>query len=202
MPLFIILVVMGIWFSMLRENGPGTPYSLGRTQMMVWTFIVFISYIFVFMITKDMFVLTAQVLILMGISGGAAIGAAIINTKYKDEKDKKLQEQLDAIDKLVSETKKEEANHKKLTRHKTNLTNIQNGSYFKDSNPLQLFEDILTDNNGYNLHRIQMFLWTFILVWIFISEIYIKMAMPEFDLTLLGLMGISSTTYLGFKVSE
>jgi hypothetical protein len=37
---------------------------------------------------------------------------------------------------------------------------------------------------------------------VFVSEVLTKLAMPVFDATLLALMGISSGTYLGFKVSK
>ena len=37
---------------------------------------------------------------------------------------------------------------------------------------------------------------------IFVASVYKDLAMPEFNATLLGLMGISSGTYLGFKVPE
>jgi hypothetical protein len=33
-------------------------------------------------------------------------------------------------------------------------------------------------------------------------SVYKDLAMPEFSATLLGLMGLSSGTYLGFKVPE
>ena len=47
-----------------------------------------------------------------------------------------------------------------------------------------------------------MFAWTLILGVIFIGSVYKDLAMPEFNVTLLGLMGISSGTYLGFKFPE
>ena len=50
-------------------------------------------------------------------------------------------------------------------------------------------------------HRFQIVVWTLILGVIFVSEVPTKLTMPSFDSTLLALMGISSGTYLGFKVS-
>jgi len=37
---------------------------------------------------------------------------------------------------------------------------------------------------------------------ILVSSVYNNLAMPEFSATLLGLMGISSGTYIGFKFPE
>jgi hypothetical protein len=62
--------------------------------------------------------------------------------------------------------------------------------------------DLLSDADGISLHRFQMFVWTLVLGVIFIASVYKNLAMPEFSTTLLGLMGISSGTYLGFKVPE
>ena len=64
------------------------------------------------------------------------------------------------------------------------------------------FKDILSDENGISLHRFQMVSWTIVLGIIFISSVYRNLAMPEFSGTLLTLMGISSGTYLGFKIPE
>ena len=62
--------------------------------------------------------------------------------------------------------------------------------------------DILSDASGYSFHRFQIFAWTIVLGVIFVSSVYNGLTMPEFSTTLLGLMGISSGTYIGFKFPE
>jgi uncharacterized membrane protein len=62
--------------------------------------------------------------------------------------------------------------------------------------------DLLTDANGITLHRFQIVIWTLILGCLFVYGVYRDLAMPEFSTTLLALMGISSGTYLGFKIPE
>jgi hypothetical protein len=62
--------------------------------------------------------------------------------------------------------------------------------------------DILSDDHGVNFHRFQMAAWTFVLGIIFIQQVYKGLAMPDFDVTLLGLMGISAGTYLGLKTTS
>lgn len=63
--------------------------------------------------------------------------------------------------------------------------------------------DLLTDASGtLSLHRFQLFVWTLVLGVIFCGSVYSHLSMPNFSATLLGLMGISSGTYLGFKVPE
>jgi hypothetical protein len=65
-----------------------------------------------------------------------------------------------------------------------------------------LLADLLTEQSGYALHRFQMVLWTGVVSVLFWSSVYHHLAMPELDTTLLGLMGISSVTYLGLKAPK
>ena len=72
----------------------------------------------------------------------------------------------------------------------------------------QLLMDLLSEEDAsagqgrvITFHRFQIVVWTLILGTVFVSEVFTKLAMPVFDTTLLTLMGISSGTYLGFKVS-
>ncbi len=62
--------------------------------------------------------------------------------------------------------------------------------------------DILSDEHGISFHRFQIFAWTIVMVAVFIRQVTAYLCMPEFDSSLLVLMGISSGTYLGFKVTE
>lgn len=62
--------------------------------------------------------------------------------------------------------------------------------------------DVLSDEQGLSLYRFQLFAWTLVLGVIFCASVYNGLAMPQFSTTLLGLMGLSSGTYLGFKVPE
>ena len=62
--------------------------------------------------------------------------------------------------------------------------------------------DLLGDNYLISFHRFQIFLWTLVLGVIFVSTVFHDLAMPEFSPTLLGIMGISGGTYLGFKLPE
>lgn len=64
------------------------------------------------------------------------------------------------------------------------------------------WQDIVSDANGVSFHRFQMVAWTILLSLVFVLDVYKRLAMPTFDATLLGLMGISSATYLGLKTTE
>jgi hypothetical protein len=63
-------------------------------------------------------------------------------------------------------------------------------------------EDLVCDSEGAKLQRIQMIVWTSILAIIFIWNVVWNFAFVDFDTNLLLLMGIASSTYLGFKTQE
>ena len=67
---------------------------------------------------------------------------------------------------------------------------------------LGFFLDIFSDDSGVAFHRFQMSVWTAALGVIFIARVLINLEMPEFETSILGLMGISSGTYLGMKLPE
>jgi len=66
---------------------------------------------------------------------------------------------------------------------------------------LGFWRDIAGGSN-ISLHRLQMIGWTALLGIAFIIEVLTKLSIPDFNPTLLGLMGISAGTYVGFKVPE
>jgi hypothetical protein len=61
-------------------------------------------------------------------------------------------------------------------------------------------KDILSDDDGVSFHRFQILVWTMVLIMIFLAKVYHQFSMPEFEGTLLALMGISAGTYIGFKL--
>jgi hypothetical protein len=63
-------------------------------------------------------------------------------------------------------------------------------------------KDVLTDGATIGLHRFQMVVWTVVLFFVFWGAVWNRLALPEFDNTLLALMGISAGAYLGFKFPE
>ncbi|WP_136658328.1 hypothetical protein [Nitratireductor sp. XY-223] len=61
------------------------------------------------------------------------------------------------------------------------------------------FRDIVSSGGELSLARFQMVGWTLALILVFVASVVDKLSMPEFSATLLGLMGLSSGTYVGFK---
>jgi hypothetical protein len=178
--------------ALLRDRGEGVaggaqaPYSLARFQLAFWSFLVVAAYIFIWMITGELDTITGSVLALLGIGSGTALGAAIIDQNRAPEAAP------------AGESSGEGA------------TGTTGGEAAADTPPrsrrkavsLGFLRDILSDERGLSLHRFQLFVWTLVLGMIFCYSVYGTLEMPQFNPTLLGLMGISSGTYLGLKVPE
>ncbi|HEV7427297.1 MAG TPA: hypothetical protein VGQ46_13105 [Thermoanaerobaculia bacterium] len=61
--------------------------------------------------------------------------------------------------------------------------------------------DLVADDRGVvALDRLQVIVWTLVLGGIFLTSVLWDLTMPEFSATMLALMGISSGTYIGFKL--
>ena len=164
---------------------PGArPYSLSRFQMAFWFFLVINGYLFMWLITGELDTITDSVLALMGIGAGTALGAALIDAQPAGT--------------ATLTTATENANATET------ITSVSAPMPSAPPQPSQSFlTDILSDSgDGISIHRFQMFAWTLILGIIFVGSVYKNLAMPEFNATLLGLMGVSSGTYLGFKLPE
>jgi len=213
----------------IRDPCPGRPenertYSLGRTQMAFWFFVIATSYFLIWMITSNPESLTPESLALLGISTATALGAAFVGssrsnvaqTKQKDlelERDtlKKRLEQLvgekanNTGDKLTELNKEEAEKTARLAQVEKELTppKVQGSAPQTESQKSNGFlNDILSDDEGISLHRFQMAIWTIVLGVIFVASVYNNLAMPKFSGTLLALMGISGGTYIGFKFPE
>ena len=62
--------------------------------------------------------------------------------------------------------------------------------------------DLFALQGGAALHRVQFGLWSLVLMVVFVVTVYDTLAMPQFDPSLLGLMGISSGAYALMKIPE
>ena len=210
--------------------GPGQrkPYNLGRTQMAFWFFLPFGAYIVIWLITDAIDTITPSLLGLMGISATTALGEVLIDSN-KDttaanslaastaEKQAleagvaELQTQLAAISAKPSPTADDAAARDNLNRQlleqrtRFNLLSQQVRALAPSAGAAVskgFLQDILSDGAGYSFHRFQIFGWTLALGGVFLSNVYYNLTMPEFSATLLGLMGMSSGTYIGFKFPE
>jgi hypothetical protein len=63
------------------------------------------------------------------------------------------------------------------------------------------FTDLISEGGEPEIARLQMLVWNFILGIVFIWQSVFQWTMPTFDPTLMTLLGISSATYVGFKLA-
>ena len=118
------------------------------------------------------------------------------------------QQELEALQKariLISTSDKQalDNNEQQQNEVRERLANYRWQSvYFAWPTWKGVMHDLLAENNVISFHRFQIFIWTLILGIMFVASVYNELAMPEFSATLLGLLGISAGTYIGFKLPE
>lgn len=220
--------------SIIREPGAapadGSPkaYNLGRTQMAFWFFLIYVSYLVIWLITDMLDTITPSLLGLMGISAGTALSEALIDSS-KDSAHSQRRWDLSAerreLEKTVADLRLQRAEpdadpaaspeeiarrdglDEKIQQAQKRLVQAAHRSSSLDpKKPARatrgFLRDVMADRDGYSFHRFQIFAWTIVLGIMFVSCVYNSLAMPEFSATLLGLMGLSSGTYIGFKFPE
>ncbi len=225
----ITLFILARTTNLIRDSGPSAPgaplrpYNMGRAQMACWFFLIISSYLLIWLITGNLDTITPSLLGLMGISAGTALGDVMIdNNKTAVEKAQTnaltaektaLQNRLTEIQTTVAAPQAsvpDPGAQAALSTERTDKqTRLQLVTQSLERAPSQapgqsagFLQDILSDGAGYSFHRFQIFAWTLALMIIFVTSVYRDLKMPEFSATLLGLMGISAGTYIGFKFPE
>jgi hypothetical protein len=103
----------------------------------------------------------------------------------------------------ASDTQALDANEQQQNEVRKRLANYRwQSAYFAWPTWKGVMYDLLAENNQISFHRFQIFVWTLILGIVFVVNVWKELAMPEFSATLLGLLGISAGTYVGFKLPE
>jgi len=213
--LWIGLIYLGTKTTLLRDGTLDSPYSLGRAQMACWFYLVIASYLYIWLITGEYNSLTLSVLALIGISGGTGLAAILVERDKHMEAAKQrneLEAEEAALTVRIAEISAENPLpgsllDQELHEKKNRLAEVHAKIARMPAVPLPaksrgFRHDILRDGDGICFHRFQIVVWTVVFAIIFIRSVYRDLAMPEFDASLLGLMGISSGTYVGFKFPE
>src|ERR1043166_4264263 len=97
-----VTLVLLLWLArktnIIREPGPPPapgkrrPYNLGRAQMAFWFFLIYSSYMAIWLITNALDTITPSLLALMGISAGTALGEALIDNGKDTARTNQLQD--------------------------------------------------------------------------------------------------------------
>jgi hypothetical protein len=201
-------------------SGHMRPYNLGRTQMAFWFFLIMASYVVLWLITGSLDTITPSLVALMGISSGTALGDALVDANKRDseaaqrralEAEKKsLQNTVAELDAQLtgagastapaSATTLKEEKQMRLKEVDTRLKELEPTDAELVSQGF--VHDLLSDGHQYSFHRFQIVAWTVVLGVIFVASVYEGLHMPEFNSTLLGLMGLSAGAYVSLKFPE
>ncbi|MGZ4058983.1 MAG: hypothetical protein ACXVPU_08150, partial [Bacteroidia bacterium] len=159
------------------------PYSLARTQFLVWLLLVLAAIVHIWVIKDALAAPTGSVLLLLGISGGTMYISKLIDS---------TPEQGPPADPVAPLAVPPQAAVTAATNFYNNKNNQTQGFMY----------DILSDGRGISLHRLQLFVFTIFLGFYFLWFLIYNLEMPQFNETLLALMGISNSTYAGVKTTE
>lgn len=236
---FLVFVYLARWTDIIRDISAPLrpdkrwPYSLARSQMAFWFFLVIAAFFFLWVIIDDTDTLNSSVLGLIGISASTALAAAFVESGQPpaSPRDSDLpavnlaqpRPQIRAeisqrVAEAEAELKRQEEKRAEISTHdeeqlaanaaaQTTLTNQiasleRQLEYFAWPAWKGVMYDLLAENDVVSFHRFQMFIWTIVLGIMFVANVYNELAMPQFSATLLGLLGISAGTYVGFKIPE
>jgi len=188
-----------------------SPFSLGLVQMAFWFCLSLAAYVYICLMTKQVHVPMGSVLGLLGISATTGLAAVFVD-KQKNAATDTLAAERAALTARVKDLTSTQvtpgsAAEAELLQKKNRLAQVealltQSPSDNLPATSKGFLTDILSDGENVSFHRFQMVAWTIVLGVIFVWSVYRNMTMPEFDASLLTLMGISSGTYVGFKFPE
>lgn len=223
--LLVAIALLAGKSSLLRgpkcADGPA-PFSLARHQMAAWFIVVVSAYLFLMLMTGRA-ATSPTALILIGISGATGLAAVIIDAQQADQttRDREvllaeqkslndaldnpesgLRAQLAKVQPGSTEAAQLTANIQTKTQRLAEITTLLQQKPSQRSPSLGWYRDLLSDENGISLHRLQIVVWTVVLVGVFARAVWRDLIMPDFDATTLALMGVSSGTYLGFKLPK
>lgn len=228
---FVIAVIAALWIgarhsnwfrdNLLPQMAPRQQtYSLGRWQMAFWFSLVFASFVALWVVLLDIPAISDQALTLMGISAVTGLAAIEVDRQKDspaDAANRGLRALgLDTYADVVRTRQEIEARQAQVHENPVPAIAQKLALEIQDRELLlRVYEDrikpfvsegwlndMTTDMNGGALHRWQAFIWTWVLGAVFLFEVYVNLTMPQFDSSLLVLMGISSAGYVGFKYPE
>lgn len=216
------LIFLGAKSDLLRDSVAKAPpfrarrpYSLARVQMAIWFYVVVASFLYIWLITGEYNTLTASVLTLVGISAGTGLAAIFVDDSKATSSNNQraaLESQCAALEMRIKEIRagsppQGSTLDVELQQKLSDLSKVKADIAALPPLPPTpvskgFVSDLLGAGQDMSFHRFQMVVWTIVLVLIFAISVYKDLAMPDFAPALLGLMGLSSGTYLGFKFPE
>ena len=203
-------------------------FSLARIQLAFWLYLVVGAFLIIWLVTDRLDTLNTSILALLGISSATLLASKLANTftltdgqvpadplraaragkSYESLKNSlgKRRTELEAEALRIARNPDridaaayEDATRKLEYRIEQTESDL---AYLKYSAGTRFFVDLLSENGRLSLHRMQIVVWTVVLGVVFVARVRHELVMPEFSDTLLGLMGLSSVTYVALKLPE
>jgi hypothetical protein len=180
-----IVIVLAVRTALLRDADPSIPdftqrpFSLSKSQLAFWTVIIISTYLYIFIVNPAgvVNVLNTTALELLGISMATSAAAGVTGAPAAPAARTPVPF---SPRPLQAQTPGQPLGQ----RHRNYI------------------DDILSDNDGTNIHRLQMVLWTLVFGGVFAYLCYQTRKFPDFDQQVFILMGISSGTYVWFRRTE
>jgi hypothetical protein len=170
-------------------------YSFNKSQLVFWTLIVISSFIYIWAMTDDFTPLNTSALVLLGISSATSVAGSIVGGRQATAALNSAGDPARLAAHAVR-TDEPEGEHETLA---TRSLRAFLESRQTDNN---YFRDILSDNHGISIHRVQAFAFNIVFGIIFLKSVVLDYAMPSFDETELMLLGLSNGTYTFLKSAE
>ena len=152
-------------------------YSLSRCVLAWWFFLVLGAWILLWVLTDSLDTMNSTALLLTGIGSATALGGTLAG-KVRDAVADDDTPALASISLLGAERPR----------------GFRKG-------PGAVLYDLLCDEDTIGFHRFQTLVWNGVLGLVFAVQVWSNFAMPTFDSTIFGLLGISSATFIGFKMT-
>jgi hypothetical protein len=177
-------------------------FSLAKIQMGIWFLLIFDSFLGIWVATGEANTLNPSVLVLLGISAGTALGDLLIsqNKSVKPNLPVTAEANPSQAAEVPSAPVPASPDAALDSPSPQPAAAISSQSIGRGIN--RFLHDLLSDEHGVSFHRLQMLAWTIVLGLVFISDVYYDLTMPDLNSNLLALMGLSSGTYLSFRVPE
>lgn len=203
-------------------------FSLARLQLAFWLYVVVGAFLVIWLVTDRLDTLNSSILALLGISSATMLASKLANSFTLTDgqvppnplRVARAGKRLGDLSAMLTKQRQDlEAEAVALESRRATLGDsdydtaaqklqyriVQTDSdldYLRHPTLMRFFIDLLSENGRLSLHRMQIVVWTVVLGIVFIARVRHELAMPVFSETLLGLMGLSSATYVALKVPE
>lgn len=233
----VLIGSLGIFFGLaantdlIRDTGAPLkpdgrhPFSLSRSQMAFWFYLVYFTYFVIWVITGDKDTIPGSVLGLIGISAATAVGSSLVDSNRRPsvalatsaqsrifdgtrrsarvsllQEIQALNTDKSQFDEQIRKAQAPDEIEQLKREKEVRMRSAHDELAYFNKNAFQVFSyDLLTEDGAISFHRYQMVIWTLVLGIIFLKEVYGKLAMPDFSGTLVGLMGVSSGTFVSLR---